>query len=147
MDFFDSLCRSDYYFELLGNAAYRYIVKEFMTIAEQSNELMKLTWEEFRRIIEDSQLNVKREECVWDVLLQWVDEDPDNRKTDLVHLLPMVRFGLMDSKYFIDHVIYVYIKMFIYSFRYAIIESRLTVADPELRNFGVAFFERQLFLG
>lgn len=86
-----------------------------MTVAEQSNELMQLTLEEFKRIIEDSQLNVKREECVWDVLLQWVDEDPENRKTDLVHLLPMVRFGLMDSKYFIDHVIYVHIKMFIYS--------------------------------
>lgn len=76
-----------------------------MTIAEQSKELMKLTKEEFKKIIEDNQLNVKREECVWDVLLKWVDEDSENRKDDLVHLLPKVRFGLMDSKYFIENVI------------------------------------------
>jgi len=76
-----------------------------MTIAEQGDELMKLRKEEFRLIIEDNQLNVKREECVWDVLLKWVDQDPENRKNDLLFLLPKVRFGLMDSKYFIDNVI------------------------------------------
>lgn len=76
-----------------------------MTIAEQGDELMKLKKEEFRRIIEDNQLNVKREESVWDVLLRWVDRDPHNRKKDLVYLLPRVRFGLMDSKYFIENVI------------------------------------------
>lgn len=76
-----------------------------MPIAEQGNELMKLTKDEFRRIIEDNQLNLKREECVWDVLLRWVDEDPENRKNDLVYLVPKVRFGLMDSKYFIENVI------------------------------------------
>lgn len=76
-----------------------------MTIAEQGKELMKLTKEEFKKIIEDNQLNLKREECVWDVLLKWVDEDPENRKDDLVYLLPKVRFGLMDSKYFIENVI------------------------------------------
>ncbi|VVC41496.1 BTB/POZ domain,SKP1/BTB/POZ domain,BTB/Kelch-associated [Cinara cedri] len=104
----------DYYFGPLGDAAFRYIVKEFMTVAEQGDELMNLTQGEFKRIIEDSQLNVKREEFVWDVLLQWVDMDPENRKNDLVHLLPMVRFGLMDSKYFIDNVIYAfYCKMYL----------------------------------
>ena len=75
-----------------------------MTIAEQGDELMKLRKEEFRIIIEDNQLNVKREECVWDVLLKWVDIDPKNRKNDLLFLLPKVRFGLMDSKYFIENV-------------------------------------------
>lgn len=96
---------SYYYFDPLNKAAYRYIIKEFMTIAEQGNELMKLTKEEFKKIIEDNQLNLKREECVWDVLLKWVDEDPENRKDDLVYLVPKVRFGLMDSKYFIENVI------------------------------------------
>lgn len=89
----------------MTNAAYKYIVKEFMTIAEQGDELMKLRKEEFRLIIEENQLNVKREEYVWDVLLKWVDKDPENRKNDLLFLLPKVRFGLMDSKYFIENVI------------------------------------------
>lgn len=79
-----------------------------MTIAEQGDELMKLRKEEFKVIIEDNQLNVKREECVWDVLLKWVDKDPENRKNDLLFLLPKVRFGLMDSKYFIENVIITY---------------------------------------
>ncbi|XP_025197475.1 kelch-like protein 10 [Melanaphis sacchari] len=93
-----------YYFEALTNAAYKYIIKEFMTIFEQGDELMKLRQEEFNLIIEDNQLNVKREEFVWDVVLKWVDRDPENRKNDLLFLLPKVRFGLMDSKYFIENV-------------------------------------------
>lgn len=96
---------SYYYFEALTNAAYKYIIKEFTTIAEQSDELMKLRQEEFKQIIKNNQLNVKREECVWDVLLKWVDKDPEKRKKDLLFLLPKVRFGLMDSKYFIENVI------------------------------------------
>lgn len=76
-----------------------------MTIAEHGNELMKLTRNELRRIIDDNQLNVKREEYVWDVLMKWVDADHENRKNDLVFLLPKVRFGLMDPKFFIENVI------------------------------------------
>lgn len=77
-----------------------------MNIAEQSvDELMKLKHEELKRIIEDNRLNVKCEECVWDILLKWVVKDPDNRKNDLAKLLPMVRFGLMESNYFIENVI------------------------------------------
>lgn len=80
-----------------------------MNIAEQSvDELMKLKHEEFRRIIEDNRLNVKCEECVWDVLLKWVVRDPENRKNDLAKLLPKVRFGLMESKYFIENVIVIF---------------------------------------
>lgn len=99
---------SYYYFGGLKNAAYKYIIKEFVTIAEQGDELMKLQQEEFKLIIEHNQLNVKREECVWDVLLKWVDQDPENRKNDLLFLLPKVRFGLMDSKYFIENVMIKY---------------------------------------
>lgn len=75
-----------------------------MTIAEQSNELMKLTRDEFRKIIDDNQLNVKREESVWDVLVKWVDVDSEKRRDDLAFLLAKVRFGLMDSKFFIENV-------------------------------------------
>lgn len=98
---------SYFYFTPLKEAAYKYIVKEFTTIAEQSNELMQLRPEEFREIIEDNQLNVKQEEQVWDIILKWVDIDPENRKNDIVTLVSKVRFGLMDSKYFIENV-YIY---------------------------------------
>lgn len=90
----------------LREEAYKYIVKNFTTVTEHGDhQLMWLTQEELKRIIEDNQLNVKREECVWDTLLKWVDKDPERRRNDLVFLLPKVRFGLMDSKYFIDNVI------------------------------------------
>lgn len=75
-----------------------------MIISEHSDELMKLKLEELKLIIGDNQLNVKREESVWDILLKWVDSDPENRVAQLVFLMPNVRFGLMDSKYFIDNV-------------------------------------------
>lgn len=95
---------SEFYFGRLVEVTYRYIIKEFTMIAETCDELMKLTTDEFKRIIEDNQLNVKHEEIVWDVMVKWVDEDPENRKNSLVTLMPKVRFGLMDSKYFIDNV-------------------------------------------
>lgn len=84
--------------------AYKYIIKEFASIAEFCDELTKLTRDELKSIIDDNQLNVKQEEYVWDILVKWVDQDPEERKDDLVVLLPSVRFGLMDSKYFIDNV-------------------------------------------
>lgn len=95
---------SFYYFGHLEKAAYKYIVKEFMTIAENSDELMKLDLEALKLIIGDNQLNVKREEFVWDVLMKWVDSDPENRTAQLVFLMPKVRFGLMDSNFFIENV-------------------------------------------
>ncbi|VVC46024.1 BTB/Kelch-associated,BTB-kelch protein,BTB/POZ domain,Kelch-type beta propeller,Kelch repeat type [Cinara cedri] len=94
----------DFYFGPLSDAAYKYIVKKFEAVAEEGNELMKLTRAEFKRLIEDNQLNVNREEYVWDVLVKWVDEDPKNRKNELVYLLPFVRFGLMAFRYFVEKV-------------------------------------------
>ncbi|VVC26077.1 Kelch repeat type 1,Kelch-type beta propeller,BTB-kelch protein,BTB/Kelch-associated [Cinara cedri] len=94
----------DFYFGQLADASYKFIIKEFTLVSETTDELMKLSKDEFESIIEDNQLNVKHEECVWDVLVKWVDVDPEIRKNDLVSLLPKVRFGLMDSKYFIDNV-------------------------------------------
>lgn len=85
--------------------AYKYIVKEFMTVSELGIELTKLTWKEFKRILDDNHLNVKYEEYVWNILMEWVDEDPENRRNELVNLLPSVRFGLMDFNYFINNVI------------------------------------------
>jgi kelch-like protein 10 len=79
-----------------------------MNIVKQDNDLMKLKREEFKRIIQDNRLNVKREECVWEILVKWVDKDPDNRTNDLAFLLPNVRFGLMNVKYFVDNVIFLF---------------------------------------
>lgn len=66
---------------------------------------MKLKQRELEKIIRDEQLNVKYEEDVWDVLMKWVDKDPENRKDDIESLLPNIRFGLMDYDYFIYNVI------------------------------------------
>ncbi|XP_050439090.1 kelch-like protein 10 [Adelges cooleyi] len=93
-----------FYFGSLKEVAYRYIIREFMNIAEQSDQLLILTHEEFGKIIEDSELNVKYEERVWDNVVKWVDKDPENRKDNIVHLLSKVRFGLMDSQYFLENV-------------------------------------------
>lgn len=75
-----------------------------MVIAEESDELMKLKKEELKKIIENNQLNIRREELIWDVILKWIDYHPRRQKSDLLYLMPAVRFGLMDPKYFIDNV-------------------------------------------
>jgi len=66
---------------------------------------MKLGREELRQIVGDEQLNVRYEEDVWEMIMEWVDTDPENRKNDLAFLLPEIRFGLMDYDYFTYNVI------------------------------------------
>lgn len=75
-----------------------------MTIGEQGDQLVKLTSRDFSEILDDNKLNVKQEEYAWDFLLKWVDQDPKNRVNDIALMMPSIRFGLMDSKYFIETV-------------------------------------------
>lgn len=95
---------SYYDFRVMVEMANKFITKYFMTIMEEGDELLKLEKEEFKTIIENNHLNVNREELVWDVILKWIDYHPERRKFDVVFLMPAVRFGLMDTRYFIDNV-------------------------------------------
>lgn len=78
---------SYYYFGALREESYKYIVKNFMTIAKLSDELMKLRQDEFKQIIGDDQLNIKHEENVREIIVKWADKDPENRKDEIASQL------------------------------------------------------------
>lgn len=91
---------SCYNFGELRDEAYGYIVKNFVTLAENCDGLLDLGHEQLGTIIGHEQLNARYEEAVWEFVVKWIDRDPENREDRLVSLLPNIRFGLMDFDYF-----------------------------------------------
>ncbi|UYV69015.1 KLHL10 [Cordylochernes scorpioides] len=88
----------------LKNAAYNYLMSNFVEVAQNSQELYKLTVGEMVDILSAEDLNVKNEEIVWETALKWIAKDPASRSRYIVALMRCVRLGLLDSQYFIEEV-------------------------------------------
>ncbi|GJQ87318.1 hypothetical protein Trydic_g17366 [Trypoxylus dichotomus] len=88
----------------LADAAWRYIMRYFVGIASQSDELLTLPLNNLQEIINDDELNVKSEETVWEVILKWINHDPEDRKKHIVSLMKCIRMGLLDTQFFLEHV-------------------------------------------
>jgi kelch-like protein 10 len=73
-------------------------------VSQQSEELLQLPAEELQAIVEADELNVKKEETVWDCVLRWIDHDTDNRKGHIVDLMKKIRLGLLDRNFFVEKV-------------------------------------------
>lgn len=59
----------------------------------------------------DDALNSKSEEPVWELCLQWIEFDEENRKKHVTRLLENVRLGLMKQD--VRHIIIAFTKEFI----------------------------------
>nr|XP_022918418.1 kelch-like protein 10 isoform X2 [Onthophagus taurus] len=88
----------------LAESAWKYIMRFFVQIASQSNELLGLSLNDLQEIINDDELNVKSEETVWEVILKWINHDPEDRKKHIVSLMKCIRLGLLDTQFFLEHV-------------------------------------------
>ncbi|XP_021940651.1 kelch-like protein 10, partial [Zootermopsis nevadensis] len=88
----------------LETHAHRFVLRHFVEVSQQSEELLDLSAEEQQAIIESEELNVKDEKVVWECVLRWINHDPDNRKGHIVDLLKGVRLGLLDVKFFKETV-------------------------------------------
>ena len=95
---------SQYFCRQLEKASHKYLMKNFVEVSKTSSELMELSLEEFLAIITDDHLNVRNEELVFDTVIKWIKEDPDNRKAGIVDLLKGVRLGLLSTQYFVEKV-------------------------------------------
>lgn len=80
-------CRS------LALSAWQYIMRYFVTISTQSDELLSLSLNDLQEIINADELNVKSEETVWDAILRWINHDPEQRKKFIVSLMKCIRLG------------------------------------------------------
>jgi kelch-like protein 10 len=56
-----------------------FVMRKFVQIIEQSDELSELSPEELHVMIGADELNVKSEEVVWECLLQWLNHGTQNR--------------------------------------------------------------------
>ncbi|CAA9994617.1 unnamed protein product, partial [Nesidiocoris tenuis] len=94
----------DHFHKELEKYTFRYIMRNFVHIAQQSDEILDLTVDEIVGIIGCEELNVKNEEAVWEFVLRWINVDPQSRKVHIVSLVSQIRLGLMDTRYFLENV-------------------------------------------
>lgn len=88
----------------LENDAHTYIMRNFVKVAQTSTEIIELPIDQLLSIIGSDLLNVKSEEVVWELIVRWIDHDPDNRKKHIVDLMKTVRLGLLETQYFLEKV-------------------------------------------
>ncbi|XP_018341262.1 PREDICTED: kelch-like protein 10 isoform X3 [Trachymyrmex septentrionalis] len=84
--------------ELLTTADYLSIV------SQRSEEILHLPIEELKSLVGADELNVKSEQTVWELVLRWINHDPESRKDYIVDLMKNIRLGLLDTQFFLENV-------------------------------------------
>lgn len=79
-----------YYNPKLKHEAFVFILNHFEEIDTTSDEFLQLSEVEITKIIENDQLNVKKEETVFEAILQWINYAPEQRREYISQLLPKV---------------------------------------------------------
>lgn len=75
-----------------------------MQVAQRSEEILDLPIKELTALIGADELNVKSEDTVWELVLKWIDYDPQSRKEFIVDLMKNIRLGLLDTQFFLENV-------------------------------------------
>ncbi|XP_018309372.1 kelch-like protein 10 isoform X3 [Mycetomoellerius zeteki] len=84
--------------ELLTTADYLSIV------SQRSEEILHLPIEELKPLVGADELNVKSEQTVWELVLRWINHNPESRKDYIVDLMKNIRLGLLDTQFFLENV-------------------------------------------
>ncbi|XP_070536335.1 kelch-like protein 20 [Ptychodera flava] len=82
----------------LKNTANRFLNENFMQVCEQE-EFLQLSSDELLEVISREQLSVTSEEDIFEAAMNWINYDPDGRRTHLHPVLSSIRLGLIDMKY------------------------------------------------
>ncbi|KAK3513327.1 hypothetical protein QTP70_012377 [Hemibagrus guttatus] len=93
-----------YFFQLLRQQAFQFILHHFEEMAHVSEEFLDLTVQQLGEIIEHDKLNVKQENVVFEVILRWMEHALQERRAHMAALLPKVRMGLLPHDYFMNNV-------------------------------------------
>ncbi|KAK3090484.1 hypothetical protein FSP39_012212 [Pinctada imbricata] len=87
----------------LAHKAYRFILHYFNDI-RKTEDFAALDLDELLTIIQDNDLNVKREEDVCDAVFQWITFNNEQRTKHLPNLVENLRFPLVQPEYLIEVV-------------------------------------------
>ncbi|XP_065841023.1 kelch-like protein 3 [Oscarella lobularis] len=71
----------------------------------QMDEFRRLSLEHVSRLLTSDELAVAREEEVWDIVLQWIQHDKENRKSSIGELAKSVRFSLIPEQFVPESVL------------------------------------------
>lgn len=93
-----------YFCTKLEQQAFRFILHNFVEAVRVSEDFLDLTVEQLSEIIGNDELNVKRENVVFEAILHWIGHAPQERGAHIQVLLPRVRMALMKYEYFRDYV-------------------------------------------
>jgi kelch-like protein 10 len=99
-----AFCSRFYFCWQLESDARCYLLRQFVNVWQQSEELLELPVEELQAIVGADGLNVKNEKMVWECVLRWIAHDTDNRKGHTVDLLKNIRLGLLDRDFLTEEV-------------------------------------------
>ncbi|PIO22826.1 hypothetical protein AB205_0009570, partial [Aquarana catesbeiana] len=88
----------------LHENCHAYILHHFQEIASTSEELVDLSITEFEDLINRDDLNVKREEVIFEAIIKWIEHNPNERRQYITTLLPKVRMGLIHNTYLMNNV-------------------------------------------
>ena len=75
-----------------------FIINHFLSLITHP-ELYSLDYEEFSDIVRDDDLNVDKEERVFEAIMTWIENDLDSRCKFVSKLMKHVRFTLMEDDY------------------------------------------------
>lgn len=74
----------------LREAAFVFILHHFEEMSRLSAEFLDISVNELMHILEKDELNVKREEAVFEAILKWIDHAPQDRRRHIAVLLGQV---------------------------------------------------------
>jgi kelch-like protein 10 len=106
-----------YFCRHLKDRGLKYICHNFKQIFEQSLEFKEFSAEELQCILRHDELNVHREELVFEAVMKWTEADLQVREQYLQTLIHCVRYGLTSIDFF-KHVM----------------SNKLILASPELQS-------------
>ena len=73
-------------------------------MSQRSEEILHLPIEELKPLVGADELNVKSEQTVWELVLRWINHNPESRKDYIVDLMKNIRLGLLDTQFFLENV-------------------------------------------
>lgn len=80
-----------------------FITENFLDVSK-TPDFMSVSADVIDTIVGSSNLNVSREEEVFEALMKWINHDRENRKQYLAQLLGKVKLPLIDARYLMEKV-------------------------------------------
>lgn len=88
----------------LQTAAWNMLKCKFVHCVRQTPGFSKLTLSHLENLLEDDDLNVEREEMIWEAIKRWVSADLIDRSQHLPELLKSFRHARVNNRYLVDEL-------------------------------------------